>query len=85
MQEHQAQEFTPTRRTSNVVWLWGVAVVLLLWAAIVGVIGGVSGRLLDVALDFKLIVPFVLFLSGWTGGWIWRRSHTPDGARMESQ
>ena len=78
MQEHQAP--TPTRRTSNVVWLRGVAVVLLLWAAIVGVIGGVSGRLLDVALEGRLLVPFVLFLGGWTGAWIWRRSRTSDAA-----
>jgi len=55
---------------SNKLWLSGVAVVLLLWAVIVVVVGGVSRRPLDIVCDGRLLSGFFFFLCGWTGGWL---------------
>ena len=67
----------PSARLARAVWLWGVAVTLILWAAIVLPIGLSSGRPLAVASDFKLLAPFALFLSGWTGAWLYTRRTPP--------
>jgi hypothetical protein len=55
---------------TNTVWLFGVAVVLLFWVVIVGVLGGVSSRLLDVVCEGRLLAFFLFLLCGWTGVWL---------------
>jgi hypothetical protein len=55
------------------VWLFGVVAVLLLWSSLVVLVGGLSGRLLEVACEVRLFVPLALFLCGWTGAWLYRR------------
>lgn len=76
MSEHPARP-RPSPRTAFTVWLCGVAATVFLWAAIAGAIGFASGRPLAVASDFKLLAPFVLFLAGWTGAWLYTRRPRP--------
>ncbi len=85
MRENQPHALTPTPRMSHTVWLSGVAVVLLLWAALVGAIGAASGRLLDVACEGRLLAPFFLFLCGWTGAWMSRRLPGGPGERRAAE
>ena len=75
MRKSQPHGTNPRPRMSDKVWCSGVAVVLLLWVLIVAVVGGLSGRPLEVALDEKLLTPFGLFLVAWTAGW--RSSRSP--------
>jgi len=68
----------PSPRVARKVWLCGVAVTIVLWAAIAAAIGVASGQLMTLVLDAKLFLPFVLFLAGWTGAWLHVRSRPAE-------